>query len=355
MALTEFPRHGMQPEEPDMGSSVSVTPEQALIHPLETPEGVLLLEQTPLPEFPDIGVESTRIWRRSDLDSVFGFAWRRDILMSDGTHIPEYIHIAKKPISDVPVVSEPAWWTSPERGFNQKTSEKLNFVGRHNVIHGIPDRAHSLYRNAHDVHVALDYADRDFSEFGTDEIEAHGDSNGAMEGTGVLAYAPLFGRKVLDAYFIDPALVHTIDRSDVAKYREHPCYALKEILSLGKQALRLALDPKENALDYIATLDLSKEFMLRNIKLARALFWGEFGHLLAHVPEDQTAYYKLFKHSIPNQKQTFLKVLRGPSGFRRQEVTTDVVPGVHLSIANPRTVNAKVNYLSQSAGVDSAA
>lgn len=351
MSLLEFPGHSNSPEQTgeQVMPSVEQVPESITpLHPFETREGVVLLEQASLPRFDDIEIDRVTTRRQKSMDTDHGKYYERKQIFSDGTKRIEYIGVADNPVSTVPMVKKPAWVTSASKGFNKRTADRFLAIGRNVIIEGIANnRAHSLYRNAWDTHLALDYASVEFyGIIGTSEIDVEGDSNGAMEGTGVMAYAPYFDRHVRDAYLVDPCIVHKIGALDVGKFLRHPDYFAREIYCLGKQAVRLARDEEENIRDYAKTLELTPEFVIGNLLLSRGLFWGEFGHVLSHVPEDQRAHYVLFEYSIANQKQAFQRILRGASGLARQGITTQTLIGTHMSIANPKTRQSKIDYFT---------
>lgn len=351
MALVDIPRGGTYPEEPDMGSSASVAPALEPLHPLETREGVLLLEQRALPTFPDVGIDYISPDKhREDLETEHGRYFQRDITFSDGTRRHELVGVPNSPTSTVGIVKKGAWFTRYDGGFNIKTTDKFHRLGRFTFTEGHAlNRPHSLYRNAWDMHLAVRAAGDDYGDaVQTDIVDIEGDSDGAMEATGYEAYDPEFGTFTRDGFLVDPAMVHRIGKIDVKKFLRHPDYFFREVFCLGKQAVRLARDEEENIREYAGTVEFSKEFALSNLYLIRGLFWGEFGHVLAHVPPRQRGHYRLFEFSIANQKRELQSVLRGSSGLARQGVSSEVVTGTHLSIANPRTIRAKVAHLATS-------
>jgi hypothetical protein len=315
-------------------------------------EGVFLLEQTPLPDYINIEVDTARtseLKRYPDMDTRFGRYWGRHVVMSDGAEFPEFIGIARNPVEDGLLQhSVPAWFESPGQGVVKIENDKLHMQGYHTWTSGIPlNRALPLSRTAFNIHASLTEHAADFSHyFSTDEIKVHGKSNGAMTETGVMAYAEQFGRVITDGYLMDPALVRKLGIEDFKKFAKHPEYLLREGFCLGKQALRLALDPKESALEAARTIELSPEYLIGNLLLTKALFSGEFGHLLAHVPEEQRAHYRLLEHSISNQKRKFRLILRGSNGDARPDITYDEIMGTHISIINPRHTRDMIQYLA---------
>lgn len=307
-------------------------------------EGVYILEKKPLPTFPQIELEASPLMRRKDLDDPHAKYYERQLSFSDGSHAADLIGVAQDPTSEVAIVETPAWWTSMYKGFNAKTRERLHELGRHTFTKGITtNRANSLYRNAWDVHLALNSLD--VEEFTTEVIDDEGDSNGAMTGAGVMAYGTEFQRAIRDGYLQDMCIAKKIGLDEVKKAVRHPEYVINEIVCLYKQVKRMAKrgeDPRE----YIDTIEFSPEFLVGNLLLTRGLFWGELGHLIAHIPEDQQGHFRFFDHSIGNQKKYALRVVRGSSETARQGITTETVTGTHLSIANPHNVDAKVNYFA---------
>lgn len=306
---------------------------------------VRTLEQEALPTFENIQIYSEQIIERPDLATNHGSYFEKRIKFNDGTRRTDYIGLAKKPTSDVPVYKKPAWFTAPEKGFNKMANDSMHKIGRHTVTGGISsNRAHSLYRNAWDNHLSLDATGHQFYQIDTSEIDCEGDSNGAMEATAVMAYGEYFGRKINKAYLVDPCLVHKIASYDVSKFVKHPDYIPREIYNLGKHVVYL-LKEEGDVIGYAKTLQPSKEFVIGNILLSRALFWGEFGHVLAHVPENQTAHYRLYEYSIANQKKDFFTILRSDTKNLRSNISVDVLPGTHISIANPNNLDEKIKYL----------
>lgn len=307
---------------------------------------VLQLEQQNLPTFDDIAIANTTILPRPDLDTKWGYYFERQLLFNDGTRRTEYVGLAFEPLSSIPVYKKPAWFTAPERGFNKLTSDSMHQIGRHTITGGIAtNKAHSLYRNAWDNHLSLDDVPKTFEQINTNVIDCEGDSNGAMEATGVIAYSESFNRKVRSAYLVDPCLVHKIASYDVSKFIKHPDYLPREIINLGKHALYLFKE-EGDTIEYLKTIQPSKEFLIGNLLLSRALFWGEFGHVLAHVPENQSAHYRLYEYSIANQKKDFVSIVRSPNKLNRSKISIEVLPGTHISIANPNNLREKTKYLA---------
>lgn len=343
MALVQSPSPEFSSDGPQ-----AATPENVQKLRPHQNEGVFLLEQEPLPTFPDVGIEKTKTIRRPDLNTDDAQYYERTLLYSDGVKIPSLVGVARKPSSDIPIVTIPAWWTSIYKGFNKETADRFNAQGRHTYLHGIPtNHARSLYQNSWNVHLALDDVAGEFADvIETSVIDEEGDSNGAMTGTGVMAYGPDFGRRVRDAFLVDPCMVQKIGASEVLKFVRHPEYLAKEIYCLGKQAVRLVKDEEESALKYLGTVDFSRDYLIGNLLLARGLFWGELGHLAAHVPAEQQAQYYLFDHSIFNQKKALLEIIHGSLGNARPGIGHENHTGTHLSIANPRTLRAKVDHFA---------
>lgn len=343
MALAQSP----SPEFSSDGPQAATPQNVQKLRPHQN-EDVFLLEQEPLPTFEDISVKLVgEPMPRPDLDTEFAQYYQLNQRFSDGTRAKGVMGIAQNPISDIVIAGEPAWFTSLDRGFNQRTSDRLAELGRHTYRQGIPNRAHSLYRNAWDVHLALGLVASTFdNQLQTTVIDGEGDSNGAMTSTGVLAYSETFDREFRDGFFVDPCIVTKIGLEEVVKFIKHPEYVAKEMYCLLRQAVRLIREEEEDAASYLKTIEFSAEYLIGNALLPRALFWGDLGHLLAHVPEDQKGFYRLFEHSIGNQKRKFHEILRGSEGESRPGIKTEVVTGTHLSIANPRTVDAKIAYFA---------
>lgn len=343
MAVIEFPG-GPDPSQAE--GKVLWLPER----PRED-EGVLILEQTPLPDFTHIEVDpsqTTELKRRSDMDTPFGKYWERRVVMNDDVEFPEFIGIAQKPGNGSIVHSVPAWFESPSQGLLKEENDKLHAQGIHTWTTGIPvNRSLSLARTAFNIHASLtEHAEDMAYDFSTKVMRARGKSNGAMTETGVMAYAPLFDRTIEDGFLIDPALIQKLGFSDIKKFLAHPEYPLREAYCLGKQAIRLALDPHESVIQTARTIEFSREYIIGNILLTKTLFGGDLGLLLAHVPEDQHAHFRLLSHSISNQKKVFQRILRGSTGKARPHVTYDQPMGTHLSIINPRHTQSMVDYLA---------
>ena len=306
---------------------------------------VITLEQEPLPTYETIQIQTQDIRERFDLSTEHGTYFEKKVLYSDGTKRTEYIGLAKKPTSDIPVYKKPAWFTAPDKGFNKLANDSMHKIGRHTITGGIAtNKAHSLYRNAWDNHLSLDETGLQFYQIDTSVIDCEGDSNGAMEATALMAYGQHFNRTVNKAYLVDPCLVHKIASYDVSKFFKHPDYIPREIFNLAKHVVYL-LKEEGDIIEYAKTLQPSKEFIIGNLLLSRALFWGEFGHVLAHIPENQTAHYRLYEYSIANQKKDFFSILRSDTKNLRRNVSAEVLPGTHISIASPDNLDKKVQYL----------
>lgn len=330
------------------------------LHPVQIEQAapepeITELVDTPLPEY-DIGLaHPPKTVRRADLDTPYGNYYERTVTMDDGAIHSEIIGISLQPDADKVVVSVPAWWTSIQSGVNKGVSDQLHAHGFHTLIKGVPHNTFtSLSRGAHDLHVSLGYDDGFGYFFDSDEILLQGDSNGAMQGTGAIAYAPAFGRKVIDAFLVDPCLVRPIGRKDIKKLIRHPLYVAEEMVCLGRHALTMALDPETDMREVIRTVEFDENFILGNLRLAYPLFKGEFGHLLAHVNPDQAVHYLHFDHSIANQKSDFTRIVNGRPGGQGK-TTQRVVPGTHMSIADPRTTRTKLEYLIASSQKEVAA
>lgn len=314
--------------------------------PLSSSGQVSDLRSIPLPDY-DIGIETVTTTARPNDKTAHGDYWQRTIIMSDGQKHFELLGLSNHKEADNLTVSIPAWWTSPFQGFNKETADKLMAAGHHILIKGVPvNRLAPLSRGAHDMHLSIDQLASDGLSyyFNPDEIAVHGDSNGAMQGTGIMAYASRFNRKVNNGFLVDPCLVRKVDSSDIKKLIRHPDYGIKELVCLGRQILRVTARPQERIENYIKTIEPSTSYFIGNLLLAKALFSGEFGHLLAHLPPKQRAHYLLFNHSIANQKSDFIKMVSerpdSPS------ITWETRSGTHMSIVNPRTANDKIRYLT---------
>lgn len=304
----------------------------------------ILAEQQTLPMY-SVSIESSKTRHSHDLESPHGTYWERKVVMDDGSTHHEYIGISHRPDAEMLVVSIPAWWTSPRRGFNKETADKLMRSGYHVLIKGIAENALApLSRGAYDMHVSLDHAHNDGfrHNFDTQTVMLHGDSNGAMQGTGVLDYAPQFGRTITRAYLVDPCLVHQPGMADIKKALLHPSYVPREVMCLARQAIRMLVDPEERAVNHLGTIDPSISYFLGNLLLTKALFSGEFGLLARNIPDGQSGHYLMFNHSLANHKKELIEILSQRSD---DTITYSIRTGTHMSIANPRTVRDKITYL----------
>lgn len=301
------------------------------------------LIDTPLPQY-DYGIETIKTTRRDELDTADGRYWERAVTMSDGQRHTEILGLSNNPNADELVVSIPAWWTRLDGGLNKVTSDTLHQRGKHTLTKGVAEnRFASLSRGAHDVHVVLNHADDGLNYyFDTTKIYVHGDSNGAMQGTGILGYASAHNREVIDAYLVDPCIVRRIQKPDVDKLLTHPTYLPKEVLSIARQVIRIANHPDMDLKECAKTIESNPSRILGNLMLGRALFSGEFGLLLAHLPPEQRSHYLLFNHSMANQKRIMLQILDTIDS----KATIDVRTGTHTSIANPRVLSEKIDYIS---------
>jgi len=306
----------------------------------------ILAEQKTLPLY-TANIESSKTLLAEGIISTYGTFWERKVVMDDGAVHHEYIGISNDPQADKLVVSVPAWWTSPRRGFNKETADKLMKAGYHVMIKGITENALApLSRGAYDMHVSLNHKHNEGfrHNFSTRSVLLHGDSNGAMQGTGILDYAPQFGRIIERAYLVDPCLVHRPGISDIEKAFHHPTYLPKEIICIARQAIRMIADPEERAANHLGTIDPSIGYFIGNILLSKALFSGEFGMLARNLPEGQSAHFLVFNHSLANHKRELESIL---SAGKHETITYETRTGTHMSIANPRTVKDKVVYLTR--------
>lgn len=307
---------------------------------------VFLLEQTELPTFADTAVQTAKVLRRSDLDNKDAKYYQRKLTFTDGTRRDDIYGQANHPVSDIIIDSSPAWWTPLDRGINKITSAKLNELGFSTHRTGIAfNRAHSLYRNAWDMHTTLESLEVSF-DVDTKKILLEGDSNGGNTGTGELAYSEAFKREVVGFFLEDPCLANKIGAPLLRKLLLHPEYLGREAFCLGKQGVRTIREEDFSARELIRTASTSPSHILANLMLTRALAWGELKHLAAHVPDDQTGVFYFFKHSIANEKSPFGRIIRGSAGNARPGINIEQHRGVHLSIVNPRTINAKQGYFA---------
>lgn len=304
------------------------------------------LIDTPLPEYNQY-VDKIDTGRRSDLDTNYGKYWERQVVMSDGQKHTEILGLSTKTEADELAVSIPAWWTRLDGGLNKVTSDELLKSGKHTLIKGVSEnQPSSLSRGAYDLHTVLSFDNNDGLGyyFDSQKIYVHGDSNGAMQGTGVIAYAPNFDREIIDAYLVDPCIPHKINCSDIKKALEHPTYVPKELLSLTRQIGRMMISSDLSLSEYSKSVENDPKRILGNLMLSKALFSGEFGSLLAHLPPEQNEHFVIFKHSLANQKQFFIKILESIGS----KATVNIRTGTHASIADPRILADKISYLTKS-------
>ena len=308
------------------------------------PPDIQELIDIPLPEYSE-GIEQIDTKRRKNLDSDAGKYWERRVLMSDGQRHSEILGLSNHPRANELVVSIPAWWTRLDGGINKVTSDALMRRAKHTLIKGVSENQPSkLSRGAHDLHTVLDHdtADGLGYYFDPNEIYIHGDSNGAMQGTGIIVYAKEHERKIKDAYLVDPCIVHRVGCADIKKTLEHPSYVPKELLSLVHQIGRMASHPDIDLVECSKTFENSPARLLGNLMLTQALFSGEYGHLLAHLPSEQKEHFVLFNHSLANHKRHALRIL----GSIGAKATVTLRTGTHISIADPRIMEDKINYLT---------
>jgi len=301
------------------------------------------LLNTPLPDY-DQGVESMATKRREELDTQHGRYWERLVTMSDGHQHTELIGLSNLPDANELVVSIPAWWTRLDGGLNKLTSDHFHEQGRHTLTKGVTEnRMAALSRGAHDLHASLDHNNQGLEYyFDASNILVHGDSNGAMQGTGILVYAEEHNRDVSDAFLVDPCIVHKIGRLDVQKFIDHPSYLPKEILTIARHIIKTVQHPELEISEFAKTIESNPKRLLGNVMLTQALFSGEFGLLLANLPAEQRVHFVLFNHSLANQKTRMLQILdTSPAN-----TTSEIRPGTHTSIADPQVIKDKVNYLT---------
>ncbi len=300
------------------------------------------LIDTPIPVYEE-GVEEVATKRRDDLNTDAGTYWERTVTMSDGQRHSELVGISKNRHADALVASIPAWWTRLDGGLNKITSDAFHRRGMHTYIKGVAEnRFASLSRGAHDMHVVLDTDGDGFGyHFDAASIYFHGDSNGAMQGTGVLVYAPQHDRKVIDAFLVDPCVARRVEGDDIKKFVTHPTYLPKEVRSIARHVMDMVRHPDMAIEECARTVESNPARILGNIMLTRALFSGEFGLLLAHLPPEQHVHYPLFEHSMANQKRRMIQIL----GAIDTKATHDVRPGTHTSIADPQILEEKVEYI----------
>lgn len=307
-----------------------------------TSEHINNLTSTALPTYNE-GIESTKTKRREDLDVMSGRYWQRSVTMSDGHRHTELIGLSNDAKADELVASIPAWWTRLDAGLNKITSDSFLAQGQHTLTKGVTENHFApLSRGAHDFHTSLSDNKSGFEYyFDTNNILLHGDSNGAMQGTGIISYANRHNRVVESAYLVDPCMVHKLQLQDVKKYISHPSYFPKEVISVTRQVTRMLHNQDTNKTELAKTIETNPHRVLGNIMLAQALFSGEFGLLLAHLPTEQRVHYLLFNHSIANQKSSLLEILKSTDA----NATTEVRTGTHTSLANPQVLKEKIGYL----------
>lgn len=280
--------------------------------------------------------------RMTELDCRYGKFWNRELIMSDGTRYENVIGIPNENKNNgKAAIWTPAWWTSHKAGYNTEIAIDAMEQGYTAFIQSAElNRGISLAQSAHNMHMAFAESSN-LIEYSTDRAVLLGDSRGAMIGFGFLAQAKQKQIEVIGGLLVDPCCAKKVDFSlrpkKLAKllfYYEH----VLELKSLNRQIGRLS---SGQFLQYLKTVELSSDFAAQQRRVGPPLFTGEAGELAEQVPDDQPIDVVFFNRSPINHAEEYGKI------FELKAANLISRIGTHLSIANPKTREIRIQKLEE--------
>lgn len=282
-----------------------------------------------------------------------GLIKRAGYITKNGYAYSAIVGIPETQKCDVPVIGTSAWTTSTE-GHNEHTVRNFMRQGNFVIFVGaegsyepkntptpagpitLADSASSIL--SYSNHVVQDLIEQGY-DIDTSNRLLIGESRGAMVGMGVIALAKDFDQNILASDLAAPCLPRKLQLSDILRLTEQ---ITKEPLELFKLAGKLTLS---RLIHYPSTLDLSPYSLKHQFAIGFALFSGEAGAMARHIPNESLLHITVFNNDIASMHSDWQEIFKDYPNVR---ITP--LPGSHMSIADPETLNYTLarNATSQS-------
>jgi len=264
--------------------------------------------------------------------------------------------------SDAPVIGASAWFTGTD-GHNEHLVRKLMQDGNYVLFSGAegsykpaervkPKTTISLANSAATLmsfaYCQAEKLQREGHDVDPVNRRVVGESRGAMIGMGVTALDSAFNQHVTKSVLVAPCLAKRVDTlvdtgRVVEQVASEPFRTLQLIGSLGIN----------RGFHYLRTVDPNWHSIRHQIAIGGALFSGEAGEFPTHIPLEKQMHLTFFDNDFASMQSEWSALFSN-----HQNVTVDIQPGRHLSIANPATLRRTVElirdepqpYLSKTAG-----
>lgn len=324
MSAPELPLH--HDAEPSDVASVpySLTPQHSI---------------SPLPIF-DLGIDAQRMLVTNHEEGVGTIRTER-FRMNDGSTYHARTYEPERPAYGTPVTFTTPWCTDLP-GYNDRVGHKLAFHNIRTIAVG-PEQSGvvravkqlgkaSLAHDAKVHHLILDHLE-ETGRIATNHIINIGYSRGSMVGFGLQAYAREHGRHMSYNDYVDPCLEHSVDARSV-RWGKLPRYLGKEIRAL---AGALAHESPEELCRLLPSVTLAPGFWINQLSTGKALFAGEAGSFIDHLPTDSRTNVLLCDNSLFNHASAWRERL---ASF--PNVTIQHQEGYHLSGADSHVVQGTI-------------
>lgn len=263
---------------------------------------------------------------------------RYGLITEDGYAYAGTVTVPKQQTNDIAVVGKSAWFTS-SRGHNEHTSLKFAQDGLVTFYLGnegsyrphknvVPKSPMTLADTAAVVlHFARFAADSHADHVNQSIITEVGESEGGMEGMGVVALAETFGFRTLMADYTAPCIPRKLEAKDAVGFTEQVLKEPSEVLRLGG---RLAL---QLIINYPSTIDLHPYALLHQIAKGAAIFSGDAGKLGELVPKHTNMHITTFDKDYASMPIEWERIFQHHPNVRLTRLL-----GRHLTIADPETL-----------------
>ncbi|GAC1571632.1 MAG: hypothetical protein NVS3B23_05950 [Candidatus Saccharimonadales bacterium] len=294
-------------------------------------------------------IKKPNMHHESTLDMHGNTLTRYRVIMSDNSLLSMNICKPYKPVTDIPILETPAWWTGT-RGFNEGSQRMFGSIGfpsielghvgeeRDSWVHEIGRAAlHfkdivrevkkiSLARQAHNMLSVLQVSD----QFDLDPTQAFafGNSRGAMTLLGLTAMHSDKNITIPFAMGVAPCFKKGFGKETLKDLSRQPG---NEIINIGKI---IAKNMFETASHTIETINLSPKSVIYELAHAPTIFRGDAGRFVPYIDKDQHMLLLAYGDDIAGQLNNWKDVF---SEAEFPNVYTREVPGAHLSIADKRT------------------
>ncbi len=259
-----------------------------------------------------------------------------------------------KPITETPVVMTPALSTGLH-GRNANIQRKLAELGLPSVLIGTPGGerdslieeikevvtspkelmaklgAICLSRNAHYVQEII--KQNDVFSLNNKSVIGYGESRGAMILLGNIAAQNTDDIEIPYSIAVAPCYPRPFKFN---KSLEFTGQIVNEIMGLRQLIGSLSIN-------HINTLNLSPKSIAYEIAHIPTLFNGDTGNFISEIPTDQNLNIISFKEDISGQPDYWQKAF---PRHKYPNISTEILPGNHLSIAKTKTLNKVIDKFS---------